>query len=93
MTIVALCSSALEGVGATIAPSSQEENGSCADLVSPASASSATGITAPAATTSPSCTVPAVAAATAIAIAKPSPPSRFIHSARKLLCTASSVRV
>ena len=93
LTIVALCSRALGGVGATIAPSSQEENGSWADLVSPARASSAIGIGAPTRTTSSSCTVPSVAAETAIAMAKPRPPKRFIHSARKLLCTASSVRV
>ena len=54
LTMVALCKSALDGVGATMAPSSQEENGSWADFVSPARERSATGITAPAATTSPS---------------------------------------
>ena len=31
--MVALCSRALEGVGATMAPNSQLEKGSCADLV------------------------------------------------------------
>ena len=60
--MVALCSSALEGVGATIAPSSQEEKGICADLVSAAKASSTTGMAAPDMTTSVSCTVTPVAA-------------------------------
>ena len=49
--MVALCSSALEGVGATIAPSSQEEKGIWADLVRAAKASSTTGMAAPDATT------------------------------------------
>ena len=91
--MVALCSRALEGVGATIAPKSQEEKGSWADFVSPARASMAMGITEPAFTTSPSWALPKVEAATAMAMAKPRPPKRFIHRARKLLCTASSVRV
>ncbi len=38
-TIVAECSRAEDGVGATIAPKSQEENGSCADFVSAATQS------------------------------------------------------
>src|SRR5699024_3744780 len=45
LTMVALCSRALDGVGATMAPSSQEEKGSCADLVRPAKASMTTGMT------------------------------------------------
>ena len=61
--MVALCSSALEGVGATIAPSSQEENGIWADLVRAAKASSTTGMAAPEATTSVSWTVPPFTAA------------------------------
>ena len=56
--MVALCSSALEGVGATMAPSSQEEKGSWADLVSAAKASSATGMAGAMAMTSASCTTP-----------------------------------
>ena len=46
LTIVAECRSALVGVGATIAPRSQPEKGSCALLVSPANARKTTGINA-----------------------------------------------
>src|SRR3974390_56600 len=42
-TIVLECNSADTGVGATMAPSNQLENGSCADLVMPAKQSSAAG--------------------------------------------------
>ena len=63
MTMVALCSSALEGVGATIAPSSQEEKGIWADLVRAAKASSTTGMAAPNATTWFNWTVPHALAA------------------------------
>ena len=46
LTMVAECSRAEEGVGATIAPISQVENGSCAALVSAAKAIRATAIVA-----------------------------------------------
>ncbi|OPX61015.1 MAG: hypothetical protein A4E29_01015 [Methanomassiliicoccales archaeon PtaB.Bin134] len=43
LTIVAECSSAETGVGATIAPSNQDWNGACADLVRAATESIARG--------------------------------------------------
>ena len=92
-TMVALWSNALEGVGATMAPRSQVENGSCADLVSPARARQISGSIAPTLTTLRSCTVPLTFAIHAIATANPRPPRRFIQSAQKLLFTASSERV
>ena len=95
-TIVALCNSAEEGVGATMAPSSQREKGNCALLVSAAKASKITGAT----TNLPShrirlcrSVIPKRTPAQKMAAANPSPPSRFIHRARKLFCTASLVRV
>ena len=51
LTMVALCSSALEGVGATMAPRSHVENGSWADFVMPARARHISGSGAPTSTT------------------------------------------
>ena len=62
-------------------------------MVSPASARQASTRTLPDSMASVICTLPRVKASTAIPTAKPRPPSRFIHRAWKLLCTASSVRV
>ena len=96
LTIVAECSSADEGVGATMAPISQVEKGSCAALVSAAIATRPTQITAG---TSPICaysislwkdTQFSYLAKYTIPTASAVPPSRFIHRALKELLTASS---
>ena len=76
-----------------MAPSSQDENGSWADLINAAKASKATGSAAFSITASVSCTVPNSSDIYMMAMAKPRPPSRFIHRALKQLVMASSVRV
>ena len=53
LTMVAECSRADTGVGADMAPSSQEEKGICADLVSPAKESSTAGSSAAERATAP----------------------------------------
>ena len=90
------CSSAETGVGATIAPSNQPENGSWADFVMPAKHSSAAGIS------TSDCLEPISACNSMLwvrwwhqtmASANARPPARFMTSARRALRRASSVRV
>ena len=90
------CSSADTGVGATMAPSSQLEKGSWADFVMPAKQSRAAG-------SSASECFEVISACNSMlplwrwnhtmASAKAKPPARFITSARKAFCRASSVPV
>ena len=96
LTIVAECKSAEVGVGATIAPSSQPEKGSCADLVSAAKASIAAGNIAMAgsAAKSRSCDILVISmipTQNMMAAMNPHPPRRFIQSALKEFVTASPV--
>ena len=95
-TMVLECSSADTGVGATIAPSSQLENGSCADLVMPAKQSRAAGSSASAGFEVISvCNsmLPLWRWNQTIAAANASPPARFITNARSAFCFACSVCV
>ena len=93
---MAECSSAEVGVGATMAPKSHLENGICADLVSAAKASIATGnrATDGIAENISSCEI-LVSSITStlksIAAMKPQPPKRFIQSALNEFVTASGV--
>ena len=90
------CNSADTGVGATIAPSSQLENGSWADFVMPAKHNSAAGrSTRDCLEASRACNSmrPVCRCSHTMAIAKASPPARFITSARNALRFASSVCV
>ena len=99
MTIVEECSSALVGVGATMAPSSQVWNGIWAALVIAASASIAVGnITAlgaiwPSETKRSSSITLEVTPMKMRAIWNAMPPMRFIQIWRNALCVASGVRV
>ena len=84
LTIVEEWSSALVGVGATMAPSSQVWNGICAALVIPANAKAVTASTAicgtscPIAKNSASESVPMVSTQTNRPIKNEMPPSRFM---------------
>ena len=97
-TIVEECSKAEVGVGATMAPSSQPENGIMAALVKPQKTSSATAISTgcelrPRLISMESSTDSYSAPSQRMAAANATPPSRFIQRALNEFSTASSVCV